>query len=85
MPKIASFLDMEIYMYWRDHMLPHINIISAEYRCNVDFNGNILNGTLPNKKYKIIKKWIEMHKNELNNNWKLIKNLEHPERIAPWE
>jgi hypothetical protein len=85
MPKIASFLDMDIYMYWRDHNLPHINIICAEHKCNIDLEGNILNGSLPANKYKIIKKWMLLHKQELLRNWDLIKKLQHPERIDPWE
>jgi hypothetical protein len=85
MPIIASFLNMDIYMYWRDHMLPHINIHHGEYWCNLDFKGNILSGSLPKSKLRILRKWIALHQDELKKNWELVKQLKHPERIQSWE
>ena len=86
MPEISRFLNMVIQMYYLDHEDPHIHIMSPETIgfCKVDFNGNILQGNLPKNKLRIIRKWISMHEEELEYNWKISRDHINPERIEPW-
>ena len=68
MPIVSQFYGIIISMYFNDtdrHHLPHIHVQYAEYRCSVDFDGNILSGTIPNKQKKLIVAWIELRKEEL--------------------
>ena len=46
----------------------------AEYRCSVDFDGNILSGTIPNKQKKLIVAWIELRKEELITLWNMLQS-----------
>ena len=64
-------------MYFNDtdrHHLPHIHVQYAEYRCSVDFDGNILSGTIPNKQKKLIVAWIELRKEELITLWNMLQS-----------
>ena len=68
MPIVSQFYGIIISMYFNDtdrHHLPHIHVQYAEYRCSVDFDGNILSGTIPNKQKKLIVAWIELRKEEI--------------------
>lgn len=73
MPAISEFFGIAIYLYFFDnkkHNEPHFH---AEYG---DFNGTFsmrtglqIEGDLPQKQQKYITKWVELHRDELLNNW----------------
>lgn len=75
MPIVSQFYGIIISMYFNDtdrHHLPHIHVQYAEYRCSIDFNGNILSGTIPNKQKNLIVAWIELRKEDLNTLWNML-------------
>lgn len=64
MPVISSFFGIIIRMNFREHNPPHLH---AEYQGNnavFNFDGEITEGTMPNKQKKLIVAWIEIHKDE---------------------
>ena len=44
-------------------------------------SGKIIKGSLPNKATKLIKEWIDVHQEELNQDWILAQNFEPLEKI----
>ena len=77
MPIVSQFYGIIISMYFNDtdrHHLPHIHVQYAEYRCIVDFDGNILSGTIPNKQKKLIVAWIELRKEDLITLWNMLQS-----------
>ena len=70
-------------MFSKDHLPSHLHAKYAEYDGTFDFDGNFLEGNMPNKQRKLIEAWILIHKEELVANWELLKNNEQPERIEP--
>jgi len=46
-------------------------------------DGNVLAGTLPPGKTRLVQAWIEIHQEELIADWRLTVNGEEPFRIAP--
>ena len=78
MPVISMFYGVIIMMYYFDtdkHHLPHIHVKYAEYTCVIGIADSIiLEGTLPNKKLKLVEAWIELHREELMANWELAAN-----------
>lgn len=86
MPSICMFYGIIIYMYREvgiKHNLPHIH---AEYQGEeivISFDGEILNGSIPNKKLKLVLAWIEIHKEELEANWKLLTDGREIFKIDP--
>lgn len=69
------FYGLIVAMYYLDtkqHKLPHIHIKYAESEAVYQIpDGNLLEGSLPANKEKLIKAWIEIHKEELMANWQL--------------
>lgn len=87
MPTISMFYGILVSMFFKDidhHNLPHIH---AEYQ---DFNavlsipeGEVLRGSLPIKKLKILQAWIAIHEDELMTDWKLAVRGEPIFKIEP--
>ena len=78
MPVISMFYGIIVMMYFYDtdrHHLPHIHIKYADHTCifAIETN-NILQGSLPNNKLKLVEAWIELHQEELMANWQLAIN-----------
>jgi len=75
MPIISNFYGIIRRMYFKDnqqHKLPHLHAFYNEYRAIIDFEGNIIEGELPNSKRKIVQAWIEIHNRELIKLWDLL-------------
>jgi len=75
MPVISMFYGLIVSMYYLDtkqHKLPHIHVkySGAEGIYEIP-EGNLLEGSLPANKEKLIKAWIEIHREELMANWEL--------------
>ncbi|MEK6698513.1 MAG: DUF4160 domain-containing protein [Nitrospirota bacterium] len=78
MPTISMFYGIIIRMFFRDnekHKLPHIH---AEYQGQIGVysipEGELLAGSLPNNKQKLVIAWIEIRKEELMADWNLAVN-----------
>jgi hypothetical protein len=72
------FYGIIIKMFFRDnekHKLPHIH---AEYQGQIGVysipNGELLDGSLPINKQKLVIAWIEIRKDELMADWSLAVN-----------
>ena len=71
MPIICMFYGIIIRMYHDDHNPPHFH---AEYQGKealVDLEGNVLRGELPKTQMRMVMAWFEIHRDELNANWKM--------------
>jgi hypothetical protein len=85
MPAISMFYGIIVYMYYLDnkkHSLPHIH---AKYQDNEVVltipEGEILDGSIPNNKIKLLLAWIEIHRDELMANWDLASKGEQVFKI----
>lgn len=86
MPIISNFYGIVIRMYFKDndkHKLPHLHANYNEYTAIFDFNGNIIDGEIPNSQKKIVQAWIEIHNKELNNLWDLLVEGKNGFKINP--
>ena len=75
MPLISTFFGILIKMYFKDedkHHKPHFHAKYNEYEAAVDFEGNILAGSFPPNKLKLVAAWAEIHKEELNALWNVM-------------
>jgi len=78
MPTISMFYGILIRMFFHDvekHHAPHIH---AEYQGQVAVyaisDGEVLSGSLPPQKHKLVVAWIEIHKEDLIADWTLAVN-----------
>ena len=52
-------------------------------RTDFDFDGNLVEGDMPRKQIRLISAWAELHKDELEANWRLVKEHEPLFNIEP--
>jgi hypothetical protein len=68
----------------KQHNLPHIHVKSQEHEVVVSIpDGDILEGSIPSSKMKLLHAWIEIHKDELVADWALAVSGEQPYKIEP--
>jgi len=86
-PAISMFYGLIVYMYFADnrqHQFPHIHVRYQEYEVVVAVpDGNVLDGSIPSSKMKLLQAWIELHKDELVANWELAVDGQPLYKIEP--
>lgn len=74
MPTLSMFYGIIIRMYFFDdkqHHEPHIHVEYADSQAVINISsGDILAGEFPASKLKLVRAWIEIHKEELAANWR---------------
>jgi hypothetical protein len=87
MPVISMFYGIIILMFFFDnkkHHLPHIHAQYAEHEAIIAIeSGEVLEGSLPNPKMKLVQAWIEIHREDLLANWKLAVEGQQLFKIDP--
>jgi hypothetical protein len=76
MPELAYFLGIHVYIYWVDHMVPHVHAYYGGTARNAPFeatyriaDGHVLVGRLPPPQAKRMRRWIRDHQAELRVAW----------------
>ena len=83
MPEISRFYGIIIRMFFNEHNPPHFHAEYGEYRVVVNLNDEVVNGFMPKRALKLIFEWLDLHKEELINNWEKCKNDISPDKITP--
>jgi len=85
MPEISRFLEIIIAMFYRDHAPPHFHAIYGEYEITVEIESGVINGRFPRRALELVLEWLELHKDELLENWQLVEEKKPLKKIAPLE
>ncbi|MDR1610377.1 MAG: DUF4160 domain-containing protein [Candidatus Symbiothrix sp.] len=84
MPVLSHFLGIIITMYFNDHNPPHFHAKYNEYRAEIAIsNLSVKEGNLPPRILGLVMEWAELHKQDLMNNWILLKETGNYEQIEP--
>jgi hypothetical protein len=85
MPEISRFFGIIIRMFFDDHNPPHFHAEFQEHRAIIDIqSARLLDGNLPPKQLKLVRKWAILHQKELMENFiNLGKNFKSYNRIDP--
>ena len=85
-PVLSMFFGIIVRMYKElggKHNKPHIHAEYSGDEVVVALDGTVLEGGLPKAKMKLLEAWMEIHRDELEANWKLLSNGEQFFRIDP--
>ena len=76
MPTISAFYGIVIAMFFNDHDPPHFHARYAEDRARIAIaTGQPLDGDLPPRATRLVKEWAELHREELEEDWRLAQEL----------
>lgn len=60
-------------MNYNDHNPPHIHAKYSDYEIIVEIISGIIEGKFPKRALGLLMEWYEIHKDELMEDWDLIK------------
>ena len=87
MPELSSFYGIRVSMYTLDNKKHHLPHIHARYQNDKAVfsipEGELLAGSLPSKKVRMVQTWIDIHEDELMQCWNLAVNGANPPTIDP--
>ena len=85
-PIISSFFGIIIRMFFDDHTPPHFHAEHQGQDALVTFEGRIVEGEISSRRARrLIKEWAELHRSELEMNWRRAKRFKTLVHIAPLE
>ncbi len=86
MPALSMFFGIIVRMQSEKggkHSKPHVHAIYGDDEIVVGIDGNILDGSIPNKQLKLLLAWMAIHEDELLANWNLLSNGDGYFKIEP--
>ena len=83
MPEISRFYGIIVYMFFNDHEPPHFHVKYQNYEATVNIEDGIVKGEIPRRAIKLIFEWVDLHKDELMENWKLLEQRKPFNKIEP--
>lgn len=86
MPVLSTFYGIIVRMYKESgnrHNMPHIHAEYSGDEVVVALDGTVIEGKIPASRMKLLDAWIEIHREDLEANWKLLSNGEQFFRIDP--
>ena len=86
MPELSRFYGIVIKMIFNDddkHHKPYVHVYYGENEASVALDGEVLEGKLPIKQYRMVAGWMAIHEDELYEAWnKAVRNIAF-EKIEP--
>ena len=70
-------------MYISDHQPPHFHVKYNEYECWITIEDGVITGSMPHRAMRLIYEWLDLHRDELMENWERLQNSEAPVKILP--
>ena len=83
MPEISRFYGIIIYMYMSEHNPPHFHVWYENYKAIITIKDGIITGSLPRRALNLVYEWLDIHKDDLLENWNRLANFETPQKIEP--
>ncbi len=84
MPEISRFLGIIIRMFYNEHNPPHFHAYYNDFQAEILIETlEIKKGKLPKKVYNLVVEWALDHREELINDWDLMRNEKKPIAIKP--
>lgn len=84
MPELSRFYGVRITMNFVDHAPPHFHATYGDDEAQVEIaSGEVIGGSLPRRAAGMVKEWANLHRAELEANWKRREKAMPLSKIAP--
>ena len=71
-------------MYWQDHDPAHFHVRYGGNQAVIAIeSGQVIRGGLPNRALGLVREWVNLHRDELLEDWKLCQAKQMPKSIEP--
>ena len=85
MPEISRFLGIVIGMFYSEHGPPPLHAVYGEFKMTVELASFAIRGQFPARAQRLVIEWMELHQQELLDNWARARERQPLLRIAPLE
>ena len=72
-----------ILMNFSDHNPPHFHAWYGDYKVTISIKDGIVKGEMPGRALRLILEWLDLHRDELMENWMRAQNGGTLEKIEP--
>jgi len=84
MPEISQFYGIIVAMFFDDHNPPPFHARYGGEKVAIEVDSlRIMEGHISPRALRLVIEWAAQHKDELFNNWELVKNNQTPNNIEP--
>jgi hypothetical protein len=84
-PEISRFLGIVIGIFAREHPPPHFHAVYGEYQITVEIKSGVVHGDFPKRALRHVLEWLELHEEELIEDWDRIQAGQPGKAIDPLE
>jgi hypothetical protein len=85
MPEISRFLGIVIGMFYSEHGTPHLHAVYGEFKMTVELESRAIHGEFPPRAQRLVLEWMQLHQQELLDNWTRARQRQPLQRIDPLE
>ncbi len=85
MPEICRFLGIVIGIFPREHPPPHFHAVYGDYQITVEIRSEVVHGDFPKRALRLVLEWLDLHQQELLDDWELVQAGQPANKIAPLE
>ena len=85
MPEISRFLGIVIAMFYKDHAPPHFHAVYGDFEVKVEIQTGVVEGHFPPRALRHVLEWLDLHKDELLQDWQLARDELPLKKISPLE
>ena len=84
MPEISRFFGIIVRMFFSEHNPPHVHAEYQDSKAVFDLSGNITHGGLKSRTaVRLVREWIDLHVDELREDWELAQAGKELKKIVP--
>jgi len=85
MPEISRFFNIIIRMFVNEHAPAHFRAYYQEFEIFVEIETGIVEGRFPPRALRLVLEWLDLHREELMENWSIALRRGTLKKIAPLE
>ncbi len=83
MPTISRFYGIVVFMNYRDHSPPHFHARYQDQEVTIEIKTGMVTGKMSRRALNMLFDWLDVHRDELMENWKLARRGEPLQKIPP--
>jgi len=83
MPTISRFYGIVVFINYNDHQPPHFHARYQDQEATIEIQTGIVSGRMSRRALNMLFSWLEMHQDELLDNWERSRNRDALQEIPP--
>lgn len=83
MPVISRFYGIVVFMNYREHEPPHFHATYQDQEVSIEIKTELFEGKMSRRALRMLFEWIDLHRDELLDNWERARARKSLRQIDP--